>query len=121
MDIMLEHILDCMGEAHGAAKELADALGINPQIITNWKCGQSRSYRKYYKQIAAYYDVNPDYLLGRTDEKSPAPGEVQNGEKKNVVRTIGRDGSYEERYLTDEQLEALKAVIRQMPKVEDDF
>ena len=42
-------------------------------------------------------------------------------EKKNVVRTIGRDGSYEERYLTDEQLEALKAVMRQMPKVEDDF
>lgn len=62
-----------------------------------------------------------DYLLDETDEKSPAPGEAQNGEKKNVVRTIGRDGSYEERYLTDEQLEALKAVIRQMPKVEDDF
>lgn len=59
--------------------------------------------------------------LDLNQKETPLRAKSRTGEKKNVVRTIGRDGSYEERYLTDEQLEALKAVIRQMPKVEDDF
>lgn len=65
--------------------------------------------------------VSKDDLDLNKKETPPALTKKDEREKKNVVRTIGRDGSYEERYLTDEQLEALKAVIRQMPKVEDDF
>ena len=36
-------------------------------------------------------------------------------ENMNVLRIAGRDGSYEERYLTDGQLAAVKAIIDQMP------
>lgn len=73
MDTTLERILECMGPGHGAAKALADALHINPQIITNWKCGQSRSYRKYLEPMAAYFHVSVEYLLGKTDEKEKTP------------------------------------------------
>lgn len=41
--------------------------------------------------------------------------------KLNVVRIAGRDGSYEERYLTDSQLAAVKAVIDQMPDATEDL
>ncbi len=72
MNITLERILQCIGTRHGAAKELADALGINPQIITNWKCGNSRSYRNYIPEIAEHFGVSVDYLLGN-EEKPAAP------------------------------------------------
>ena len=42
-------------------------------------------------------------------------------ERLNVVRIAGRDGSYEERYLTDNQLAAVKAIIDQMPDATEDL
>lgn len=72
MDTILSRILECMGPQHGAGKELADFLGINPNVITNWKNGSNRSYRKYLKQIAEHYGVAEDYLLtGERKEKAP--------------------------------------------------
>lgn len=124
MDDMLKRIAECIGPKHGAKKELADHLGIHPNVITNWFNGRNKSYRRYLPEIAAYYKVSEEYLKGEdssVQKETPLRAKSRTGEKKNVVRTIGRDGSYEERYLTDEQLEALKAVMRQMPKVEDDF
>ena len=40
---------------------------------------------------------------------------------RNVIRIAGRNGSYEERVLSDEQLSALKAIIAQMPDASDDL
>lgn len=39
----------------------------------------------------------------------------------NIIKIAGRDGSYEERRLTDEQLAALKAILSQMPEASDDL
>lgn len=39
----------------------------------------------------------------------------------NIIKIAGRDGSYEERRLTDEQLAALKAILAQMPDASDDL
>lgn len=36
MDILLERIIECIGPRHGAKKELAEHLGIHPNVITNW-------------------------------------------------------------------------------------
>ena len=40
---------------------------------------------------------------------------------RNLIRIAGRDGSYKERYLTDEQLAALTVLIDQLPDVPDDL
>lgn len=72
MDEMLERIIDCMGPGHGEGKKLADYLGVNPNVITNWKNGSNRSYRKYIKQIAAYFGVTVDYLLTGEQKEKPA-------------------------------------------------
>ena len=120
MDDTLERIVKCIGPKHGAKKQLAEYLGIHPNVITNWLNGRNRSYRRYLDEIAQYFNVSVAYLKGDTDKKNPAP-EIRDGKGKNLVRTIRHDGSYSGRWLTDEQLEALRAIINQMPDVEDDF
>lgn len=100
---------------------LAEHLGVTQATLSGWETGKYDIDNQSLAECADYFGVTTDYILGRTDKKSPAPGEAQDGEKKNLIRIIGRDGSYEERYLTDEQLQAMKAVVKQMPKVEDDF
>ena len=47
MDILLERIIECIGPRHGAKKELAEHLGIHPNVITNWLNGRNKSYRRY--------------------------------------------------------------------------
>lgn len=73
MDTLLERIVECIGPRHGAKKELADHLGIHPNVITNWLNGRNKSYRRYVNDIAAYYDVPVDYLLGKTNKKEKQP------------------------------------------------
>lgn len=40
---------------------------------------------------------------------------------QNILRIAGRDGSYEERILSDEQLSALKAILCQLKDASDDL
>lgn len=73
MDEMLTRIFRCIGSKRGAQKELAEYLGIHPNVITNWKNGSNKSYRGYVNEIAKYSGVSIDYLLtGEQKEKSPA-------------------------------------------------
>jgi len=43
----------------------------------------------------------------------------RNAANVNIVKIAGRDGSYTEKHLTDDQLKALKLIIDQMPDAED--
>ena len=76
MDLVLERILECMGNKYGSGKELADYLEISGNVITNWKNGSNRSYLKHLRKIPEFYDVSEDYLLGKTSVKQ-RPVDVQ--------------------------------------------
>ena len=104
-------------------KQLGEVIGVAESTISQYETGKREPDNETLLRLGEYFGVSVDYLLGAAVQKETPPVLTKKDErkKKNVVRTIGRDGSYEERYLTDEQLEALKAVMRQMPKVEDDF
>lgn len=73
MDITIERIVECLGPKHGSIKELAEHLGVSPNVITNWKNGSLKSYKKYLPELAEYFDVSVGYLLG--NEKKPIPQE----------------------------------------------
>lgn len=45
-------------------KALCDYLGLKSQAYTNWKGGGNDSYMKYLPEIAAFFGVSVDYLLG---------------------------------------------------------
>lgn len=44
-------------------KELCDFLGINGQAFTNWKNGNSKSYKKYLPEIAKFFNVSVDAIV----------------------------------------------------------
>lgn len=67
----LNRIIDLMKLKNCDNQMLASALGLNRQVVTDWKAGRSKSYMKYLPQIADYFGVTVDYLLGKTDEKEP--------------------------------------------------
>lgn len=106
MDEVLNRILDCLGPRHGAIKDLAHHLDVSPNVITNWKNGSSRSYRKYLKQISEYLGVSVDYLLGNEQKEEPQPEQIDLSDVE-----LGFLGDYKE--LTEEN----KATVRDMVRL----
>lgn len=76
MNITLDRILSLIPRkgngdyVHGAKKKFALSIGYDDgQIISMWESGASKSYMKKIHEIAAVYNVDPDWLLGKTDKK----------------------------------------------------
>lgn len=53
-------------------KVLCEYLGLKPQAFTNWKNGSNDSYMKYLPQIADYFGVTVNYLLGKPSQQEQA-------------------------------------------------
>lgn len=125
MDVYQERIRPLFDSSVKNDAELERAIGIPPKTINKWNSGVVKSYMKYIVQIAKFFNVNADYLLGNTDDPSPAgqketPTPVpEDGPAKNVIKIAGRDGSFIERQLTDEQVAALKLIVDQLPDADD--
>ena len=81
-----------------------------------WKKGRV-PLNSTLKKIAEYFDVSIEYLLGK-EEKHSEPEVLPD---KNVIRILGRDGRRIEKYLTDEQMQALQVLIDQLPDAPDDL
>lgn len=57
-----------------------------------------------------------DRLSDEQKEPTPVGGD---GQGRNIIKIAGRDGSFIERRLTDEQVTALKLMLAQLPEVDD--
>ena len=64
----LDKILELIEKNNIKQKDLTDYLGISKNAFTNWKGGFSQSYNRYLPQIAEFFNVSIDYLVGK-DEK----------------------------------------------------
>lgn len=78
-------------------KALEENIGLPRGIIYKWKNGKNKNYKFYVVEIAAYFHVSPDYLLGSTDDQTPAeqkekpPGEGElNKEEKEIIDLYNR-------------------------------
>lgn len=110
-------------------KEAARLLGMPYTTYVNYEKGLREPTSEVLIQIADFYNVSIDYLVGRSSDsidkhiifsyEAPVP-EVTQG-VQNIIRIAARDGSYTERTLSDQQLAALKAILDQMPDVPDDL
>lgn len=49
-------------------RELADEIGVTAPSISNWERGKNDMSLAMSNQLAAYFGVSRDYLLGLTDE-----------------------------------------------------
>lgn len=64
----LDKILDELSKTSHTQKELCEYLGIGKQAFSDWKIHKSNSYLKYLPQIAEFFNVSVDYLLGKNNE-----------------------------------------------------
>jgi len=122
-------------------KELREARGLNMReaarllnmpytTYVNYEKGFREPTSEVLIQLADFYETSVDYIVGRissTDvlpfpvEQMPSKDATTATEQRNVIRLAGRDGSYEERSLSDEQLAMLKSLINQLPDTPEDL
>lgn len=113
MDILLERMLSLIPRkpdgkyVHGAKKEFCEKIGAPTNIISEWESGKIKSYRNYTFKVAAVYNVDPDWLLGKTDKKEK-PTIVSDDElsesKRNMINLL--------RSLSPEEFEKKEAALR---------
>lgn len=75
MDIYFDRIKPLFDQSGMTDAELERLIGIPAKKISQWNIRYTKSYTKYIPQIAAYFHVSTDYLLGNTDDPQPAGGQ----------------------------------------------
>ena len=68
MKIFSERLRELRQEKSLSMKALAKILNTSDVAINNWENGINEPKISYLKQIAIYFDVSCDYLLGLEDE-----------------------------------------------------
>lgn len=103
--------------------ELAKQLKTSKSSVNMYERCEREPSLEMLEKVADFFNVDLDYLLGKSDcSNKHALSAVTSGVSNvNVIRIAGRDGSYTERTLSDQQLSALKAILDQMPDVPDDL
>lgn len=71
MDIYFDRIKPLFDQTGLNVQELGKELGISPRHIYHWNKKETKTYTRYIVQIARYFDVSAEYLLGETDDKTP--------------------------------------------------
>ena len=102
--------------------ELANFIGVSRPTITQYESGDRRPDHDTLKNIANYFNVSVDYLLGNTDERSPADKIIQKDKEKNVEvkELLDRfNVQLEGEELTEQDKEAVIDVLRMLKKRHD--
>ena len=69
----IDNIITLLKEQNKTQKELCDYLGITKNAFTDWKSGRIKSYTKHLPQIAEFFNVSVDFLLGKSNQKEKKP------------------------------------------------
>lgn len=59
-------------------------------------------------------------IAAEVKKRNPTPVS-ESGRRINIVKIAGRDGSYMEKRLTDEQIKALQTIVNHMPEAPEDL
>lgn len=97
----------------------ANEIGFDRTSISKWKKSGFTPQSKTLVKIAKYFDVNVQSLISSGEITSEETAEKAKAVHLNTIKIAGRDGSYEERSLTDEQLELFKKMIAALPEATD--
>ena len=58
-------------------KDFAQALRVSQQTVASWESGRTEPSNTALRDIADYFNVSADYLLGRETPKAPALSDEQ--------------------------------------------
>ncbi len=117
-----EKIRQLRSERDMTLEEVGNLVGVGKSTVRKWESGDIANMRRdKIAKLAAALGTTPAYLMGwdETDEKRKPPVNDGGLMAANTVRIAGRDGSYVERQLTDEQVDLLRRMIDQLPDCTD--
>lgn len=110
---------------HGLTLEqVAQQVGVGRSTVRKWETGMIANMRRdKIAKLATALHTTPGYLMGWEDDPNNKSDQSQSTheEEFNLIRIAARDGSYQERRLSDDQLAALKAILDQMPDASEDL
>lgn len=104
-------------------KELGEKVGVSESAISQYETGKREADFETILKIGEVLGCSIDYLLGVEIKKTPTPvsesGRIPVDE--NTIVIAGRNGSYVERKLTDEQISLMKSMLDQFKPVDDEI
>lgn len=96
--------------------DLARLTGIGEGAISQYRKGAYKATQRNLEKISRVLNVPIPWLMGADVS---VPDNSNNTQPTNTIRIAGRDGSYTEKRLTDDQVKALRIILDQMPDAED--
>lgn len=108
-------------------EEVGNAVGVGKSTVKKWEDGYiANMKRDKIASLASVLKISPALIMG-LDKEDYCFGVALNYTKDsesntkpiNIIKIAGRDGSYLERILTDDQLDLLKKMIEQLPEAEE--
>lgn len=99
-----ERLQQCRLEKDVSQTAVAQYLNITRQAYNHYETGQRQPTQEVLIKLADYFGVSVDYLLGRTDEKSPSLDEQLEGVEFALFGEI--------KELTDEQKQEILDFVR---------
>lgn len=106
----LERIFRLADKKFPEQQDFAQALGVKPSIVSQWKNGITKSYERRLHQIADVLDTTVEYLVNG-DEKKPA---AEDGNGPVVYDKLAKtllDQGIDVGTLSDAQLQRLAKII----------
>lgn len=91
--------------------DLANKMNVAASTVSSWCSGEKMPRMDKVERMAQFFDVPTSYLI---EANQPAA-------KQNLIKIAGRDGSFRERQLTDEQMAAFNAMLDALPEFSDDL
>ena len=83
MDLYIERIKPLFESAGMTDKDIEEALNLPRGVIYKWGIGKNKSYKRFIPEIAKYFNVSADYLMGLDSpsagikKERPADGEAR--------------------------------------------
>lgn len=115
MDLYIERIKPLFESSGMTDKDIEETLNLPRGVIYKWGIGKNKSYKRFIPEIAKYFNVSADYLMGLDSpsagiKKGPIPKDgAVSQEKQQLLDMI--DG------LSDEQCRKLAGFIAEALKM----
>lgn len=115
MDLYIERIKPLFESSGMTDKDIEEALNLPRGVIYKWGIGKNKSYKRFIPEIAKYFNVSADYLMGLDSPYA--------GIKKDLIQKDEAVSSAKQKLLdaldglSDSQLEKLIGIIEEAKKL----